>query len=469
LDELNLVTRLHNGDPTAFDDLYRQYSRYVAFICFKFCDNKEDAEEAMQDTFLDVYAMAATLRAGSLLGLMRRIAVCKCYRKRTQNRQLAAIQVDVDLSNQEEQNDDFLPAQYLHNKEQRNELLKIVMSLPKMQWETVYLYYYACFGTEEIARLQNCSTSNVRKTLRNARVSIKDKLEGRQKGKILKQTAAVALVSMGAVLIAEEQVFAAAYVYTTAATSTNAVAVTAATNISAVSAIKGYIAAACVIVLLATSVATYYVMWPDDPPSALTPTIPNDTAPFITVLPEQSELPEPLVTTAPPPPLETSPHATPPPTTTPQTLPQPIAILETAPPSITPPSTTPLPIPSFETTPASTPTTSPVPTPTLPPVTMPEAPMEEPIDNTQAILAALAAAVTEEDTARIILQYHFRYDQLIRDNHQIFRFYVTNEGSGDILIITATDEYGIFLQMRYAFFDGGVMPDNVFALLRLID
>ena len=442
LNEQNLVTRLHNDDPTAFDDLYRQYSGYVAFICLKFCDNKEDAEEAIQDTFLDIHAKAKTLRADTLRALIRRIAVCKCYRKRNQSRQLQAIRVDIDFTTQEEHDNDFLPEQYLHNKEQRTELLRIIMALPKMQWETVYLYYYASFGTEEIARLQNCSTSNVRKTLRNARTAIKDRLEGKQKGKILKPLVGIASVSLAAVLLAEEQVFAATYVsavYVSAScASTGAIAATtAAAGTGTLAVVKGCVAAACVVTLVAVSAATYYILWQDEPPPSL-PTVQAVAAPI---------LPEPTTTTPP---------ATPPPMTTP-----PITSAPTTPPPTTTPETTPI-----ITTPQ--PTVAPTEAPTSPPTTTP-APPPAPIDNTQAILAALANATTAQDIAHIIAQYHFRYDQLIRSGDYIFRFYVTNQGSGDILIGIATDEYGNFQRLRYALFADDVIPNNVIALLRFID
>jgi len=455
LNEQNLVARLHSGDPTAFEDLYRQYSGYVAFICLKFCDNREDAEEAIQDTFLDVHNQVKTLRADTLRALIRRIAICKCYRKRNQSRQLSAIRVDVDLTAYEELNDDFLPEQYLHNKEQRAELLRIIMALPKMQWETVYLYYYASFSTEEIARLQNCSTGNVRKTLRNARASTKDKLEGKQKGKVLKPIAGFATVSLGAVLIAEEQVFAASYipgaVVPTAVACTATTACTAITYTGTLAAVKGYAIAACITVAVVVSAATYYILWQDEPTTP-SPVVAAVVAPLLAPEPPSpSPSPSPSPTLAP----TTTPAPTPAPTPTPTTAPITTPAPTTAPETTAPPTSTPAPPPT-----TLAPTLPPTPAPTTAPA---------PVDNTQAILAALARAVSAQDVADIIAQFNFQYDQMIRGSNEVFRFYVTNEGSGDILVGTATDDNGNFLRMRYAFFNGDVMPQNVIELLNMME
>lgn len=51
----DLMTRLTNGDEHAFEELYRRSVASIAFTCHKFCNNHEDAEEAIQDTFTIIF------------------------------------------------------------------------------------------------------------------------------------------------------------------------------------------------------------------------------------------------------------------------------------------------------------------------------------------------------------------------------------------------------------------------------
>jgi len=409
----------------------------------KFCANKEDAEEVVQDTFMIAYNRASHLRSETLVAYLRKVAIHACYRKRSQNKQQYAPLYEASnaMDVQDEANTDFLPEEYLSNKEQRAELISIIMSLPKMQWETVYLYYYACFGTEEIARLQDCSTSNVRKTLRTARATIKEHLEGKRKRKAPKGIllASLATVSLAAVFLAEEQVFAAAYLPCAApywvgaalleSTGAAAVAATGATT----TAIGGYMVAACVTVLVAVSAVTYYILWPDeiidDYISELPAIVSVAYAPAPPIIEAQSTQP---------------PIHTPAPTTAP--------ITEPAPP-ITEPYTT-------------APPTTPPPTPaaTLPPVT--EAPIiaPAPIDRTHQILADLAAAHTQHAVAHILQYYNFNFMRLIRDSGEELRFYSVDEGSGDILVGIAYDS-GDFLRMHFNLFGNNTVPHQVMDLL----
>ncbi|MCL2365170.1 MAG: sigma-70 family RNA polymerase sigma factor, partial [Defluviitaleaceae bacterium] len=263
-------------------------------MCQKFCDNKQDAEEVVQDTFFIAYQKAESLRAETLMGYLRKIAINACYRKRRSTPQAPLPDAESYIDTREEYDVDFLPEEYLHIKEQRNELLRIVMSLPKMQWETVYLYYYAMYSVEEIARLHNCSVSNVCKTLRNARQSIKNHLEGKRKKKLPAGTLPLKLgmASLAAFLVVEEQLFAAVYLPAAAPcwTAAGAYTTVALSTASASTPVLGYFAAACAVVVFAASAVVYYTLAIDQmsaytmPPEVIVPYIteppqPDDPAP----------------------------------------------------------------------------------------------------------------------------------------------------------------------------------------------
>jgi RNA polymerase sigma-70 factor (ECF subfamily) len=66
--EEELVARCLAGDPEAWDDLVRSYSRYVFAICSQgYRLQGADAEDAFQDVFVRVYGRLDTLRNAEAL------------------------------------------------------------------------------------------------------------------------------------------------------------------------------------------------------------------------------------------------------------------------------------------------------------------------------------------------------------------------------------------------------------------
>jgi len=435
----------------------------VAFICHKFCHNKEDAEEVVQDTFLVLHRKMDTLRAETLIAYMQRIAINACYRKRRSIPQASLYDPTHPIETQEETDADFLPEEYLHNKEQRTDLLRIIMSLPRMQWETVYLYYYASYSVEEIAALQACSVSNVCKTLRTARQSIKDYLEGKRKHKRTKAALPVSagMVSLAALLFMEEQVFAAAYSPGAAlgwgATGTATAAAVSTTTASA--SMVGYVAIACTVAVVAVSAVVYYSLafrpaHEDDitmPVHTTAYTIAQDFTQVYSATP----LPLPTV---PRPPDEVTPvqididEPQPEPTTPASTQPGTSEIIIYAPATTSLPTVAPPPV----TTPAPTTNPPPDPEPTTPPA---------PVDRTAQIMAALAQANSADAVAQIIEYYGFAHERYVRGDGERFYFYTANEGSGDILIGNATTDNGTWQRMHFALFNHHAIPTDVIDLI----
>jgi len=476
----NLIEKLQNGDQNAFEEMYNLCYKHINFVCLKFCDNKEDAEEVVQDTFVIAFKKASELRGDTLLAYLRKIAANECFRKRKQSNQHQehiAYSDELSVEDHVELDADFLPEEHLQNKERQAELLRIINHLPQRQREMIYLYYYVDISTEEIARLMHCSANNIYKTLHMARKTIKGKLEGTHKKKSAKT---MAFVPLAAALFIEEQVFAATYVNVAGASMVTAVAASA----------KIYAIAACVVAACTISAAVYFVLQPSTEtymPAYETYTPAYEYIWEIEEVPEQEEPPTPAA--EPPEPEE---YPTEEPTQEPADDPTPVELAAdeaTEPETITEPEPVgepyvPAPVeepepyipqPAEEPTevPAEEPEALPPPPLPLPPVqdTPPveqelaqepeieEEPTPEPIDRTPEILAALAAATTPADVNGIIRYFGFVFDSQIElSTNMRFRFYVLDDGSGDILIGIAAYEDGSQWRIRFEHFMNGQMP-----------
>ena len=73
-----LVARARAGDLEALEDVYRAYRSAVYNLGRRICGNEEDAEDVLQDTFLEVCRSIGKYRGdGSLWGWIRQVAVSK--------------------------------------------------------------------------------------------------------------------------------------------------------------------------------------------------------------------------------------------------------------------------------------------------------------------------------------------------------------------------------------------------------
>ena len=408
----HLIERLRNGDQHAFDEIYNRYSGHIAFVCLKFSCNKEDAEEVVQDTFVIAFKKANELRGETLLPYLRKIAVRQCYHKRKKSNRHQEYTVYMDDAAEEcaELTTGFLPEEYLQNKESCAELFQIVDRLPQRQREMIYLYYYIDISTGEIASLLNTSTSNVYKTLHTARQAIKGRLEGADKRLAV---GGVALAPLAALFLIEEQAFTASYVGIAGVEIACAAAVTAAKSASA------YAIVACAVAAGAISVALYFTAFQSH----------DDYVPYETVYEATM--------------LDIMPEIAPTPEPTPEPIPT--------------PTHEPMPEPTPEPTPEPIPTPTPEPTPEPEPVY---------IDRTSEILAILAVAASAEEVSEIVDYFGFVFSERMRSSAgELFRFYVTDEGSGEILIGTVANEDGSDWRMKFEHYNNRQMPLDILELL----
>ncbi len=85
-----LVARAREGDLEALESVYLAYQNAVYNLGRRICGNEEDAEDVLQDTFLEVCRSIGNFRGdGSLWGWVRQVAVSKALMllRRERNRQ----------------------------------------------------------------------------------------------------------------------------------------------------------------------------------------------------------------------------------------------------------------------------------------------------------------------------------------------------------------------------------------------
>src|SRR5688500_17363271 len=74
-----LVLAFKAGDDAAFDELYRRHHERVAKVCYRFMNNRPDAEEAAQEAFLKAFQALPRFNGQYQVGAwLKRIAANVC-------------------------------------------------------------------------------------------------------------------------------------------------------------------------------------------------------------------------------------------------------------------------------------------------------------------------------------------------------------------------------------------------------
>nr|WP_255726783.1 sigma-70 family RNA polymerase sigma factor [Sporosarcina sp. ACRSM] len=159
------------------DELMERYGQDILRLVYSYVNNSQIAEDLTQDIFVKCYKSLHTYSGKSKLRTwLWRIAInhCKDYLKSWYNRNV--------LVTEEE------PANYrttkqmvedtVIQKEEDDQLIAAIMTLPIKYREVIYLFYYEELLIKEIAVLTEVSANTVKTRLRRAKELLKERLEG---------------------------------------------------------------------------------------------------------------------------------------------------------------------------------------------------------------------------------------------------------------------------------------------------
>nr|MDE6714821.1 RNA polymerase sigma factor [Lachnospiraceae bacterium] len=170
-----LVDKAKQGDHAAFEELYSVSCKKVYFTCISFLGNEEDAKDVMQEVYITAYEKLASLNdAEKFVPWINRIAVNRC-KKILMRKAVAFMEIDDAVDELTEENENFLPEEYITQKEKRKLVMDIMRNtLSDIQYKTVILYYFNGLPISEIADIMECLPGTVMNRLSVARAKIRD-------------------------------------------------------------------------------------------------------------------------------------------------------------------------------------------------------------------------------------------------------------------------------------------------------
>lgn len=175
-----LIKKAIARDAGAIEALYDTYAPVLLSVCFRYCGNRDDAEDILHDGFIKIIQKIHTFRIrsdGSLEAWMRRIMVntsLNFLRTRLKERYFTDIDMvadKIELKEDEEPGPGDICSQV-----DREQVIQMICELPAGYRTVFNLFVFEQFGHREIAELLGCSENTSKSQLSKARALLRKKL-----------------------------------------------------------------------------------------------------------------------------------------------------------------------------------------------------------------------------------------------------------------------------------------------------
>ena len=188
------MKELSQGDPSAFEFVIREYGGYLLSVARRYLNNPDDAEDAVQESYLQLFKNISSFRGdSSLKSWLHRITVNNALMKIRKDTKLNAVfseeSFDFDSSDNFDENGKRLENPYAlsnsvisadevySNTELQNKIQHHIMSLPEAYRSILLLRDIEGYSTAETAELLDISTASAKTGLHRARNKLKTLLE----------------------------------------------------------------------------------------------------------------------------------------------------------------------------------------------------------------------------------------------------------------------------------------------------
>ncbi len=174
-----IILGCQQGKRKAYSKLFDLYAPVMLGVCMRYCKNRIDAEDVMQDGFIKVFSQIHKFRfEGSFEGWMKRIMINAAIDNYQTNLKRAFLEDHADTMQDkglaDYNDDDDLPEEHRipHSK-----LMEMIQELPDGYRMVFNLYAIENYNHREIGSLLGVSENTSKTQLLKARKVLKKKIE----------------------------------------------------------------------------------------------------------------------------------------------------------------------------------------------------------------------------------------------------------------------------------------------------
>ncbi len=176
--EKELIARLKSGDEEAFNIFFERYKNTIYNFGLKFCGNREDASDILQETLLNAFKYIKNFKGESKLSTwLYRIASNACQKKKISERNVVSFDElednQIHFLNKHEET----PHITFERKEVERLIQKAILHLPEQYRIPLILKDIEGLNHQEIAEIMGITVTNAKVRLHRARVMLKTIVE----------------------------------------------------------------------------------------------------------------------------------------------------------------------------------------------------------------------------------------------------------------------------------------------------
>lgn len=180
-----LIEAINAGETDRFYELVERYQQALFNFGLRLCGQAADAEDMVQDTFLNVFRYLKTFRFDSQFkNWLYRIAMSVCIKRRRRSKFAPRRELSLDeFLPDDEQIAAETPAwareplERLLDEELARRIEDAILELPESYRPVLVLRDLEGFSTEETAQILNLTPGNVKVRLHRARLFIREQLK----------------------------------------------------------------------------------------------------------------------------------------------------------------------------------------------------------------------------------------------------------------------------------------------------
>jgi RNA polymerase sigma-70 factor, ECF subfamily len=184
--DYELVKAIQAGRNELFTELVQRYERPLYHFGLKMCAEPRDAEDVVQETFLNAFKYLKDFRYETKFkNWLYRIATSNCIKKRRRSKFAPERELSLEefLPQDEAAVDRQVPAwatlplDQLLNEELGRTLKQAIVEVPEKYRMVLVLRDIEGFSTEESAQILNLTPANIKVRLHRARLFLREKLK----------------------------------------------------------------------------------------------------------------------------------------------------------------------------------------------------------------------------------------------------------------------------------------------------
>jgi RNA polymerase sigma-70 factor (ECF subfamily) len=178
--EKALIKKAVARDEGAIEALYDCYAPPLLSVCFRYCGNRDDAEDILHDGFIKIIQKIQTFKIrsdGTLEAWMRRIMVNTALNfLRSRLKEKNFVDIDPILDRIEVHDAEESDPKDLYFQVDREKIMELICELPSGYRTVFNLYVFEQYGHREIAELLGCSENTSKSQLSKARALLRKKM-----------------------------------------------------------------------------------------------------------------------------------------------------------------------------------------------------------------------------------------------------------------------------------------------------